>query len=177
MIACISVEGTIYIVLHNVETHMHSYVIQNLHGIVCHTKWNAGLNTEELYVGNFLKLYTRFALSALSCIMFGLVPTLGYSLQWRHNDRDGLPNHRRLGSLLNRLFRRRSKKISKPRVTGLCEGNSPVSAEFPSQRTSNTKTVSIWWRHDVHWHWGLTVIVAGWRIYAAVKQAVSHWFP
>ena len=33
--------------------------------------------------------------------------------------------------LLNRLFRRRSKKEPKLRVTGLCEGNSPVTGEFP----------------------------------------------
>ena len=35
---------------------------------------------------------------------------------------------------INRLFRRRSKKTSKLRVTGLCGGNSPVTGEFPSQR-------------------------------------------
>ena len=43
--------------------------------------------------------------------------------------------------------RRRSKKTSKLRVTGLCEGNSPVSGEFPAQRTSNAENVFIWWRH------------------------------
>ena len=43
---------------------------------------------------------------------------------------------------------RRSKKASKLRVTSLCEGNSPVSGEFPSQRASDTENVSIWWRHD-----------------------------
>ena len=43
---------------------------------------------------------------------------------------------------------RRSKKTSKPRVTGLCEGNSPVTGEFPAQRASNTENVSIWWRHN-----------------------------
>ena len=47
----------------------------------------------------------------------------------------------------NRLFRRRSKKTSKLRVTGLCEGNSPVAGEFPAQRTSNAENVSICWRH------------------------------
>ena len=36
-------------------------------------------------------------------------------------------NNRRIDGLLNRLFRRRSKKTSKLRVTGLCEGNSPVT--------------------------------------------------
>ena len=33
------------------------------------------------------------------------------------------------------------------RVTGLCAGNSPVTGEFPAQRTSNAENVSIWWRH------------------------------
>ena len=52
-----------------------------------------------------------------------------------------------LDCLLNRLFRRISKKISKLRVTGLCEGNSPMTSEFPAQRASITETVFIWWRH------------------------------
>ena len=47
------------------------------------------------------------------------------------------------------LFKRRSKKTSKIRVTGLCEGNSPVTGEFPAQRASNAENVSIWWRHHV----------------------------
>ena len=51
--------------------------------------------------------------------------------------------------LLNRLFRHRSKKISKLRVTVLCEGISPVTDEFPAQRASNAENASIWWRHNV----------------------------
>ena len=43
--------------------------------------------------------------------------------------------------------KRWSKKTSKLRVTGLCEGNSPVSGEFPAQMASNAENVSIWWRH------------------------------
>ena len=62
--------------------------------------------------------------------------------QWRHSERDGISNHRRIDSLLNR-----SKKISKLRVTGLCEGNPPVTGGFPSQRASNVENISIWWRH------------------------------
>ena len=69
------------------------------------------------------------------------------TLQWRHNERDGVSNHRRLDCLLNRMFRRRSKKTSKLCVTGLCEGNSPVTGEFPAQRASNAGNISIWWRH------------------------------
>ena len=42
------------------------------------------------------------------------------TLQWRHNGRDGVSNHQPHDCLLNRLFRRRSKKTSKLRVTGLC---------------------------------------------------------
>ena len=44
---------------------------------------------------------------------------------------------------------RRSKKTSKLRVTGLCEGNSPVAGEFPAQRASNAENVVIWCRHHV----------------------------
>ena len=69
------------------------------------------------------------------------------SLKWRHNDRDGVSNHQPHDCLLNRLFRRKSKKTSKLRVTGLCEGNSPMTGEFPTQRTSNAENISIWWRH------------------------------
>ena len=32
-------------------------------------------------------------------------------------------------------------------VTGLCEGNSPVTGELPPQKASNAEDVSIWWRH------------------------------
>ena len=50
------------------------------------------------------------------------------SLQWCHNEHDGVSKHLLLDCILNRLFRRRSKKTSKLCVTGLCEGNSPVNS-------------------------------------------------
>ena len=71
-------------------------------------------------------------------------------LQWRHNERDDVSNHQPHHCLLNRLFRRRGKKTSKLRVTGLCARNSPVTGEFPAQRTSNAENVSIWWGHHAH---------------------------
>ena len=49
------------------------------------------------------------------------------------------------------FFRRRWKKTSKLRVTGLCEGISTVTGEFPAQRASYAENVSIWWRHHVKW--------------------------
>ena len=44
------------------------------------------------------------------------------TLQWRHNGCDSVSNHQPHDCLLNRLFRRRSKKTSKLRVTGLVCG-------------------------------------------------------
>ena len=72
------------------------------------------------------------------------------ALLWRHNGRDGVSNHQPRYYLLNCSFRRRSKKTSKLRVTGLCAGNSPVTGEFPAQRASNAENVSIWWRYHVY---------------------------
>ena len=66
-------------------------------------------------------------------------------LQWCHNERDGVS--RRLYCLPHNFYRHRSKKTAKSRVTGLCEGNSPVTGEFPAQRSSNTENDSIWCRH------------------------------
>ena len=61
--------------------------------------------------------------------------------QWCHNECDGISNHQPHDCLLSRLFRHRSKKTSKLRITGLCAGNSPVIGEFPAQRASNAENV------------------------------------
>ena len=79
-----------------------------------------------------------------------------HTLQWRHNERHGVSIHRRLDCLPNRLFRRRSKKTSKLRVSGLWEGSSPVTGEFSAQRASNAENYSIWWSH--HDLTGLSVL-------------------
>ena len=79
-----------------------------------------------------------------------------HTLLWRHNGRGSVSNHQPHDCLLNRLFRRRSKKTSKLRVTGLWAGNSPGAGEFPAQMASNAENVSIWWRHHViliSWMW------------------------
>ena len=79
--------------------------------------------------------------------------TSGAALRWRHNGPDSVSNHQPHDRWLKRLFRRRSKKTSKLRVTGLCAGNSPGTGEFPAQMASNAENVSIWWHHHVHF-WG-----------------------
>ena len=63
------------------------------------------------------------------------------TLQWRHNDHDGVSNHQPHGCLLKRLFRRRSKKTSKLCVTGLCVGNSPGPVNSPHKRPVTRKVV------------------------------------
>ena len=96
----------------------------------------------------------RFTLRVIYCqlIQFRhLWQSWKATLQSRHNERDGICNHQPHDCLLNRSFRRRSKKTSKLRVTGLCVGNSLVTGEFPAQRASNAENVSIWWRHHELW--------------------------
>ena len=74
------------------------------------------------------------------------------ALLWRHNGRKDVSNHQPHVCLLNHSFRRRSKKTSKLRVTGICAGNSPVTGEFLAQVASNAENVSVWWHYpDVLW--------------------------
>ena len=91
------------------------------------------------------------------------------TLQWRHNGCDCVSNHQPRDCLLNRLFRRRSKKTSKLRVTGLCPGNSPGTGEFPAQMASNAENVSIWWRHH-----GSIILCLGYRLTLS-RPCLTHW--
>ena len=95
---------------------------------------------------NHKKLYTHVMLKSV-LLWFDASQ---FSLQWCHNGRYIVSNHQPHDSLLNRLFRRRWKKTSELRVTGLCVGNSQVTGEFPAQMASNAENVSIWWRHHVN---------------------------
>ena len=92
------------------------------------------------------------------CPTDGLIPRIGwddffwqfFSLQWRRNETDGVSNYQSHDCLLNRLFRRRSKKTSKLRVTGLYERNSPMTGEFPHKGPVTRKMfpfddVIMWW--------------------------------
>ena len=65
--------------------------------------------------------------SFIASSFYGL---LSAAFQWRHNERDGDSNHRLLGCLLYRLFRRRSQKTSQLRITGHFKGNTPVTGGF-----------------------------------------------
>ena len=122
-----------------------------------------------LWFGIFKSEISEFTASQLSCRHMALKygPLSARSarsayneLNFHNNDHDDVTDDNRRDSvskqqphdcLLNRLFRRRSKKTSKLPVTGLCAGNSPGTAEFPAQMASSAENVSIWWRHHVHW--------------------------
>ena len=91
------------------------------------------------------------------------------SSQWRHNEGDGVSNNQPHDCLRSRLFRRRSVRTSKLRVASLCEGNSPVTGEFPAKRASNTENLSIWWRHH---DFSGTNNLYKWR--SALMQDTSH---
>ena len=95
----------------------------------------------------------------------------GASLHWRHNEHSGVSNRQPHGCLLNRLFRRRSKKTSKLRITGLCAGNSPGTGEFPAQRASNAENASIWWRHHDGWREDIWPRIILWMHTATEKRS------
>ena len=94
----------------------------------------------------FLALTHQYVEYAIDLLMISFIQT-GKPLRWRHNGHDSISNHQPHDCLLNRLFRRRSKKTSKLHITGLCAGNSPGTGDFPAQMASNAENVSIWWHH------------------------------
>ena len=63
-----------------------------------------------------------------------------------------------------------SKKTSKL-VLGLCEGDSPVTGEFPAQRASNAEAVSILWRHYIQ-H---TNMVVAWPEDTITFKVLLQW--
>ena len=68
------------------------------------------------------------------------------TLRWRHNGHNSVSNHQPRDCLLKRLLRRRSKKTSKLRVTGLCAGNSPRPVNSPHKWPVTRKMFQF---HDV----------------------------
>ena len=70
------------------------------------------------------------------------------TLRWRHNERGGVSNHRRLDCLITRLFRHRAKKSSISASLAFVRGIHRWPVNF-RQGASSAENVSIWWsRHD-----------------------------
>ena len=94
----------------------------------------------------------------MTCWMF----THMYKTRSSHNGHHSVSNHQPYECLLKRLFRCRSKKTPKLRITGLCAGNSPGTGEFPAQIASNTEMfpsddVIMWCQ--MMWHVGIYTFV------------------
>ena len=112
--------------------------------------------TTSSFINSYLWIFKVFDLCIAHCIettknWWDATGSIGVrwgkgnnSLNWRHNGRDGVSTYQPHDCLLNRLFRHKSKNTSNFCVTGLCEGNSPMTGEFPAQMASNAENVSIW---------------------------------
>ena len=117
-----------------------------------------------------LSLFLSFFLppTPLNSLLINHYPPI--PLEWSHNGRDSVSNHQPDDCLFNRLFRRRSKKTSKLRVTGLCAGNSPGTDEFPAQRPVTRKMFPL---DDVIMHLsGLSTYTS---IQADVHYSCNQW--
>ena len=105
---------------------------------------NSGIRRESVVI-----LTTFSSLASPEVAKMVTCGTAVNPLQWRHNQSNHQPKH----YLLNHLVRRRSKKTSKLRITGLCAGNPhkwPVTRKmFPFDDVTMNKTfpfhhINIW---------------------------------
>ena len=93
------------------EVYLYKYYNDHNHHL-CHTD-----DTNNLNISNLQNRFSRtFHLHKhnMKLWMYGLFyvcgwPCIWYSLQWRHNDHDGVSNHQPHDCLLNRLFRRNQR--------------------------------------------------------------------
>ena len=75
----------------------------------------------------YWRIYASLGLNELNsfvCFAIGRFQA-PVTLQWCHNERDSVSNHRRLDCLSNHLFRHRSKKTSELRAIGFVRGTTP----------------------------------------------------
>ena len=92
-------------------------------------KISFGVSQSCIWIDTILPTHVRFARCITSCHHYGDVIMGGIASQITSLD-----------CLLNRLFRCRSKKTSKLRVTGLCAGNSPGPKNSPHKWPVTRKT-------------------------------------
>ena len=104
--------------------------------ICSHRKWFIKVFISQIFWPTINCLKLNHGLKCYGSSRWSM-PSIHYSdvimSRWRSNDR-------RLDCL---------QESSKLCVTGLCEGNSPVTGEFPAQRASNTENVSMLCCHHV----------------------------
>ena len=132
----------------NVFDYVFTYILMppNMIILYFHSPYFHVSNSVLFLHGTFIFSFYIFTLS-IWIILFIAFSKCNQTLRWCHNGCDDVSNHQPHHCLLNHLFRCRSKKASKLRVTGLCVGNSPGIGEFPTQMASNVEKVSISGRH------------------------------
>ena len=95
---------------------------------------NDGANAKHMLLG-VVDRFGIYALYTLIYALYTLISSQWISLAYIITLTSKWPrwrlNHQPRGCLLNRLFRRRWKKTSKLRATGLCVGNSPGPVNSP----------------------------------------------
>ena len=90
----------------------------------------------DFHIGNsdmlwlLLNLVMHISNLVMYILYFTLLQIIHIPLRLRHNERNGVSNHQPHDCLFNRLFGRWSKKTSKLRVPGLCEGNSLICLQI-----------------------------------------------
>ena len=79
------------------------------------------LSSEWIY-GEMYPLYMYIKPALSRVVSIRISSDVIVTLQWRHNERDGVPNHQPHDCLFKRLFRGRSKKTPKLCVTDFVRG-------------------------------------------------------
>ena len=92
----------------------------------CHWPWHSTIQVLLFILDE--RGWGYYYFKSLEYDMFLPIASFENTLQWHHNGCDCVSNHQPHDCLLNLLFRRRSKKTSKLRVTGLCAWNSLVTS-------------------------------------------------
>ena len=122
------------------------------------TRWRVLLCQEQvskvgasIFIQQYMwNIYVYILVPTLDTCFWHNTPVMLYALQWRHNERDGVSNHRRLHCLFNCWFRRKSKtNQSFASLTFGQEFTGSVTGKFSAQTASNAENASVWWRHHV----------------------------
>ena len=71
------------------------------------------------------------------------------TLQWCHNESDGVLNHQHLNCLLKHFFMRRSKKYQSSKSLAFVRGIQQWLVDSPHKGPVTWINVSIWWHHHV----------------------------
>ena len=115
----------------NFDWYQHPFSLAESVPRMIHVSYARGFCTIFIWFCFKFLLYPIHRISSLIISKVATLPQMPYSLQWRHNERDGVSIHQPHECLLKRLFRCRSKKASKLHVTGLCVRNSPGPVNSP----------------------------------------------